>query len=153
MAWVDYLLSLYVNGGWWLVSLCHRPSPYLRPPIAHLSSPTAHLPATISYHPSPTSAAHFPPATGHLPQATSHQPQATSHRPLPNAHLPPPTIQSAQQKQIRSTAGFCCKHFIDKNLLCKTFNQTPTGIMRSAVPFPCFFDVLKSQRVAEQRPQ
>ena len=116
MAWVDYLLSLYVNGGWWLVSLCHRPSPYLRPPIAHLSSPTAHLPATISNHPS-TSAAHFPPKT----------------------------------KQIRSTAGFCCKHFIDKNPLCKTFNQTPTGIMRSAVPFPCFFDVVKSQKVAGQR--
>ena len=100
MAWVDYLLSLYVNGGWWLVSLCHRPSPYLRPPIAHLSSPTAHLPATISYHPSPTSAAHFPSATGHLPRATSHQPQATSHRPLPNAQCLPATSRRPPSNRL-----------------------------------------------------
>ena len=32
-------------------------------------------------------------------------------------------------------------------------NQSPKGIMRSAVPLPCFFDVLKTQRVAGQRPQ
>ena len=32
-------------------------------------------------------------------------------------------------------------------------NKTPKGIMRSAVTVPCFFDVLKSQRVAGQRPQ
>ena len=31
-------------------------------------------------------------------------------------------------------------------------NKTPKGIMRSAVPLPCFFDVLKSQGVAGQRP-
>ena len=30
-------------------------------------------------------------------------------------------------------------------------NQSPTGIMRSAVPLPCFFDV-ESQRVSVQRP-
>ena len=33
------------------------------------------------------------------------------------------------------------------------FNQSPKGIMRSAVPLPCFFDVVKSQKVAGQRPQ
>ena len=32
-------------------------------------------------------------------------------------------------------------------------NQSPKGIMRSAVPLPCFFDVVKSQRVAGQRPR
>ena len=31
-------------------------------------------------------------------------------------------------------------------------NQLPKGIMRSAVPLPCFFDVVKSQRVAGQWP-
>ena len=34
-----------------------------------------------------------------------------------------------------------------------TYNKTPKGIMRSAVPLPCFFDVVKSQRVAGQRPR
>ena len=34
-----------------------------------------------------------------------------------------------------------------------TYNQSPKGIMRSAVPLPCFFDVEKSQRVAGQRPR
>ena len=29
----------------------------------------------------------------------------------------------------------------------------PKGIMRSAVPLPCFFDVVKSQKVAGQRPR
>ena len=33
------------------------------------------------------------------------------------------------------------------------FNQSPKGIMRSAVPLPCFFDVMKSHRVAGQRPR
>ena len=32
-------------------------------------------------------------------------------------------------------------------------NKTPKGIMRSAVPLPCLFDVVKSQNVAGQRPQ
>ena len=32
-------------------------------------------------------------------------------------------------------------------------NQAPKGIMRSAVPLPCYFDVLKSHKVAGQRPQ
>ena len=32
-------------------------------------------------------------------------------------------------------------------------NKTPKGIMRSAVPLPCFFDVVKSQTVAGQRPR
>ena len=32
-------------------------------------------------------------------------------------------------------------------------NQSPKGIMRSAVSLPCFFDVVKSQRVAGQRPR
>ena len=32
-------------------------------------------------------------------------------------------------------------------------NQSPKGIMRSAVPLPCFFDVVKSQKVAGQWPQ
>ena len=32
-------------------------------------------------------------------------------------------------------------------------NQLPKGIMRSAVPLPCVFDVVNSQRVARQRPQ
>ena len=32
-------------------------------------------------------------------------------------------------------------------------NQSPKGIMRSAVPLRCFIDVVKSQRVAGQRPQ
>ena len=32
-------------------------------------------------------------------------------------------------------------------------NKTPRGIKRSAVPLPCFFDVVKSQRVAGQRPR
>ena len=27
-------------------------------------------------------------------------------------------------------------------------NQSPKGIMRSAVPLPCFFDVVKSHRIA-----
>ena len=31
-------------------------------------------------------------------------------------------------------------------------NQSPKGIMRSAVPLPCFFDVVKTQKVAGQRP-
>ena len=31
-------------------------------------------------------------------------------------------------------------------------NQSPKGIIRSAVPLPCSFDVVKSQRVAGQRP-
>ena len=35
----------------------------------------------------------------------------------------------------------------------KRGNQSPKGIMRSAVPLPCFFDVVKSQTVAGQRPQ
>ena len=35
----------------------------------------------------------------------------------------------------------------------KRENQSPKGIMRSAVPLPCFFDVEKSQRVAGQRHQ
>ena len=30
-------------------------------------------------------------------------------------------------------------------------NQSPKGIMRSAVPLPCFSDVVKSQRVVGQR--
>ena len=34
-----------------------------------------------------------------------------------------------------------------------TLNKTPKGIMRSAVPLPCFFDVVKLHRVAGQRPQ
>ena len=32
-------------------------------------------------------------------------------------------------------------------------NKTPKGIMRSAVPLPCLFDVVKSQNVAGQRPR
>ena len=32
-------------------------------------------------------------------------------------------------------------------------NKMPKGIMRSAVPLPCFFDVVKSQGVAGQRPR
>ena len=32
-------------------------------------------------------------------------------------------------------------------------NQLQKGIMRSAVPLPRFFDVVKSQKVAGQRPQ
>ena len=32
-------------------------------------------------------------------------------------------------------------------------NQLPKGILRSAVPLPCFFDVVKSQKVAGQRAQ
>ena len=32
-------------------------------------------------------------------------------------------------------------------------NQSPKGIIWSAVPLPCFFAVLKSQRVAGQRPR
>ena len=32
-------------------------------------------------------------------------------------------------------------------------NQSPKCIMRSAVPLPCFFDVVKCKRVAGQRPQ
>ena len=32
-------------------------------------------------------------------------------------------------------------------------NQSPKGIMRSAVPLPCFFHVVKSQKVAGQRPR
>ena len=32
-------------------------------------------------------------------------------------------------------------------------NQSPTGIMRSAVPLPYLFDVVKSQKVAGQQPQ
>ena len=32
-------------------------------------------------------------------------------------------------------------------------NQSPKGIMRLAVPLPCFFDVIKRQRLAGQRPQ
>ena len=28
-------------------------------------------------------------------------------------------------------------------------NQSPKGIMRSAVPLPCIFDVVKSQRIEE----
>ena len=32
-------------------------------------------------------------------------------------------------------------------------NQLPKGIMRSAVPLPCFIDVIKSQRVAGQQPR
>ena len=32
-------------------------------------------------------------------------------------------------------------------------NKTPKGIMRSAVPLPCFVDVVKLQRVAGQRPR
>ena len=35
----------------------------------------------------------------------------------------------------------------------KKRNQSPKGIMRSAVPLPCFIDVVKSQKVAGQRPQ
>ena len=31
-------------------------------------------------------------------------------------------------------------------------NKTPKGIMRSAVPLPCFVDVVKLQRVAGQQP-
>ena len=33
------------------------------------------------------------------------------------------------------------------------YNLSPKGIMRSAVPLPCFFEVTKSQKVAGQRPQ
>ena len=33
------------------------------------------------------------------------------------------------------------------------FNQLPKGIMRSAVPLHCFFDVVKSQKVAGQQPR
>ena len=129
------------------------PTAHCPPLIAHCPPPSDHLLPPISYFRRPLPTGYWPPPTGHLPPATSHLPPPTSQCPMPTGHLPPPTIQSAQQKQIRSTAGFCCKHFIDKNPLCKTFNQTPTGIMRSAVPFPCFFDVLKSQRVAGQRPR
>ena len=32
-------------------------------------------------------------------------------------------------------------------------NKMPKGIMRSAVPLPCLFDVVKSQNVAGQRPR
>ena len=32
-------------------------------------------------------------------------------------------------------------------------NQSPKGIRRSAVPLPCLIDIVKSQRVAGQRPQ
>ena len=32
-------------------------------------------------------------------------------------------------------------------------NKSPKGIMRSAGPLPCFFDVVKSKRVAGQRPR
>ena len=31
-------------------------------------------------------------------------------------------------------------------------NKTPKGIMRSTVPLPCFFNVVKSQRVAGKKP-
>ena len=32
-------------------------------------------------------------------------------------------------------------------------NQSPRGIMRSAVPLPCFFDVVRSPRIAGLQPQ
>ena len=32
-------------------------------------------------------------------------------------------------------------------------HQSSKGIMRSVVPLPCFIDFVKSQKVAEQRPQ
>ena len=32
-------------------------------------------------------------------------------------------------------------------------NHLPKDIMRSAAPLPCFFDIVKSQRIARQRPQ
>ena len=32
-------------------------------------------------------------------------------------------------------------------------NQSPKGSMRSAFTLPCFFDVVKSQKVAGQRPR
>ena len=35
----------------------------------------------------------------------------------------------------------------------KQENKTPKGIMRSAVPLPCFFDAVESHRVAGQRPR
>ena len=35
----------------------------------------------------------------------------------------------------------------------KSNNQSPKGTMRSAVPLPCFFDDVKSQRVAGQWPR
>ena len=100
MAWVDYLLSLYVNGGWWLVSLCHRPSPYLRPPIAHLSSPTAHLPATISYFRRPLPTGYWPPPTGHLPPATSHLPSPTSQC-LPTTSRRPPSNRLSKNRSVQ----------------------------------------------------
>ena len=33
----------------------------------------------------------------------------------------------------------------------KKGNQSPKGIIRSATPLPCFFDVVKSQRESRQR--
>ena len=33
----------------------------------------------------------------------------------------------------------------------KKEKQLPKGIMRSAVPLPCFFDVVKSQKVAGEK--
>ena len=42
---------------------------------------------------------------------------------------------------------------MDIRILVVVNNQSPKGIMRSAVPFPCFFDIVKSQRLAGQRPQ
>ena len=37
--------------------------------------------------------------------------------------------------------------------VCWISNKTPKGIMRSAVPLPCLFDVVKSQNLAGQRPR
>ena len=39
------------------------------------------------------------------------------------------------------------------NSMVRGLNQSPRGIMRSAVPLLCFFNVVKSQKVAGQRLQ
>ena len=42
------------------------------------------------------------------------------------------------------------KKVITSCVHCQKLNQSPKGIMRSAVPLPCFIDVVKSQKVAGQ---
>ena len=58
-------------------------------------------------------------------------------------------------KVFQHTSG-ACRHqpyFVGWEGKGKKKNKTPKGIMRSAVPLPCLFDVVKSQNVAGQRPR
>ena len=54
------------------------------------------------------------------------------------------------REELRREKQFACSALAYLIVIC---NQSPNGIMRSAVPLPCFIDIVKSQRVAGQRPQ